>query len=41
MNPFQSLADYEAFINQLGSQFAAIRRATLVVARRGATVAVL
>ncbi|MEJ2326836.1 MAG: DUF6516 family protein [Chromatiaceae bacterium] len=41
MNPFQSLADYEAFIYQLGSQFAAIRRSTLVVVRRGATVAVL
>ena len=41
MNPFQSLADYEAFIYQLGSQFPAIWRSTLVVARRGATVAVL
>lgn len=41
MNPFQSLPDYEAFIYQLGSRFAGIRRSTLVVARRGATVAVL
>ncbi|EIC22626.1 toxin-antitoxin system TumE family protein [Thiorhodovibrio frisius] len=41
MNPFQSLADYEAFIYGLESQFTAIRRSTLVVVRRGATVAVL
>ncbi|MBK5964306.1 hypothetical protein CCR95_09455 [Thiocystis minor] len=41
MNPFRSLADYEAFIYRLGSRFAAIRRSTLVVVRRGATVAIL
>ena len=41
MNPFQSLSDYEGFIYQLAGQFTAIRRSTLVVIRRGATVAVL
>lgn len=41
MNPFQSLTDYEAFVYGLGTQFSAIRRSTLVVVRRGATVAVL
>ncbi len=41
MNPFQSLSDYEAFVYQLGHRYAAIRRSTLVVIRRGATVAVL
>ena len=41
MNPFQSLADYEAFIYRLGDRYAAIRRSTLVVIRRGATIAVL
>lgn len=41
MNPFRSLFDYEAFIYQLAGQFTAIRRSTLVVIRRGATVAVL
>ena len=41
MNPFQSLSDYEAFIYQLGSVYSAIRRSTLVVIRRGASVAVL
>ncbi|HAS50458.1 MAG TPA: hypothetical protein DCS21_01370 [Gammaproteobacteria bacterium] len=41
MNPFQSLADYEAFIYQLRNTFSAIHRSTLVVVRRGATIAVL
>jgi hypothetical protein len=41
MNPFQSLADYEAFIYQLRNNFSVIRRSTLVVVRRGATIAVL
>ncbi|WPL15219.1 hypothetical protein Thiowin_00102 [Thiorhodovibrio winogradskyi] len=41
MNPFQSLTDYEAFIYGLGTQCEAIRRSTLVVVRRGATVAIL
>ena len=41
MNPFQSLSDYEAFIYQLGSAYPAIRRSTLVVVRRGASIAVL
>ncbi|WP_295396303.1 DUF6516 family protein [uncultured Thiodictyon sp.] len=41
MNPFQSIADYEKFVYELGSRFAVIRRSSLVVIRRGATVAVL
>jgi len=41
MNPFQSLSDYETFIYRLGSTYSAIRRSTLVVVRRGASVAVL
>jgi hypothetical protein len=41
MNPFQSLSDYEAYIYQLTSQFAVIQRSTLVLIRRGATVAVV
>ena len=41
MNPFQSLSDYETYIYQLTSQFAVIQRSTLVLIRRGATVAVL
>ena len=41
MNPFRSLADYESFVYTLENQFPAILRSTLVVARRGATVAVL
>jgi len=41
MNPFQSLADYEAFIYTLPQQYPAIRRSTLVVVRRGDSVAIV
>jgi len=41
MNPLHSLAEYETFVYTLPQRYAAIRRSTLVVIRRGATVAVL
>lgn len=41
MNPLQSLPDYERFIYALRQQYPEILRSTLVVVRRGATVAVL
>lgn len=41
MNPFQSLTDYEAFIYQLRNAFSVIDRSTLIVVRRGATIAIL
>jgi hypothetical protein len=41
MNPLRSLADYEAFIYTLSQRQAIIHRSTLVVIRRGATIAVL
>lgn len=39
MNLLQSLLEYEKFIYTLPQQFPVIRRSTLTVARRGATVA--
>ncbi len=39
MNPFQSLADFERFIYTLQDSYPAIGRSTLVVIRRGASVA--
>ena len=39
MNPFHSLPDYELFIYKLAQSYPSIRRSTLVVVRRGATVA--
>ncbi len=41
MNPFLSLADYERYIYTLPQQHNTIRRSTLGVVLRGATVAVL
>lgn len=41
MNPFRSLAEYEAFVYTLAQHYSAVQRATLVVVRRGATVAVV
>lgn len=41
MNPLQSLSDYEHFIYTLRQQKPEIFRSTLVVIRRGATMAVL
>lgn len=41
MNPLRSLPDYEAFIYTLAQRYPAIRRSTLVVARRGAAIAVV
>ncbi len=41
MNPLQSLPDYERFIYSLPQQYPDIQRSTLVVVRRGATIAVL
>ncbi|MEA3644083.1 MAG: DUF6516 family protein [Lamprobacter sp.] len=41
MSPFQSLADYETFVYSLRTQYPSIRRSTLVMVRRGATVAIL
>lgn len=39
MNPLQSLLEYEQFIYTLPRQYPVIRRSTLTVIRRGATVA--
>ncbi|MFQ5614706.1 MAG: DUF6516 family protein [Anaerolineae bacterium] len=39
MTPFQSLRDYEIFIYTLPQQFPTIRHSTLVVARRGQSLA--
>lgn len=41
MNPLQSLPDYERFIYSLSQRYPSIQRSTLVVVRRGATIAVL
>jgi hypothetical protein len=41
MNPLQSLADYETFVYTLPQQYPLIQRSTLVVVRRGASVAIL
>jgi hypothetical protein len=41
MNPLQSLPEYEAFVYTLPQRYPVIVRSTLVVIRRGATVAVL
>lgn len=41
MNPLQSLPEYESFIYTLAQRYPAIRRSTLVVARRGAAIAVV
>jgi hypothetical protein len=41
MNPLQSLPSYEQFVYTLPQQTRAILRSTLVVVRRGATIAVL
>ena len=38
-NPLRSLEDYELFIYSLVAQFPSIRRSTVVVVRRGATLA--
>lgn len=39
MNPFQSLREYEEFIYTLAQRFSSIAFSTLVLARRGATLA--
>jgi hypothetical protein len=39
VNPFQSLRNYEEFVYTLTQHFASIVSSTLVVARRGATIA--
>ena len=41
MNPLRSLPEYEAFIYTLAQRYPIIRRSTLVVVRRGATIAVV
>ena len=41
MNPLQSLPSYEQYVYALPQQTEAILRSTLVVVRRGATIAVL
>lgn len=41
MNPFQSLQDYEVFIYTLQHRYPSVQRATLVIARRGRTIATL
>jgi hypothetical protein len=41
MNPLESLVEYERFIYQLQQEYPLIRRTTLVVIRRGASIAVL
>lgn len=41
MNPFQSLHDYEEFVYTLPQRYPSIQRSTLVVARRGRTIATL
>ena len=39
MSPFRSLADYETFVYTLQQSYPAITRSTLVLARRGRTIA--
>jgi len=41
MNPLRSLPKYETFIYTLAQHYPIIRRSTLVVVRRGATIAVV
>lgn len=41
MNPFRSLPEYEEFIYTLPQRYASIVASTLVVVRRGATVAIV
>jgi len=41
MNPFQSLHEYEVFIYTLPQRYSSIVRSTLVIARRGRTIATL
>ncbi|MBI4769792.1 MAG: hypothetical protein HY784_05085 [Chloroflexi bacterium] len=41
MNPLRSLADYELFIYTLAQRYQSIQRSTLVVIRRGDTIAVV
>lgn len=41
MNPLQSLPEYEKFVYSLTQHYPSIVRSTLVVIRRGATIAVL
>lgn len=41
MNPLNSLAEYEAFIYGLPQQFPALSYSTLLVARRGASTALV
>jgi hypothetical protein len=41
MNPFHSLAEYEAYIYTLPQRFPRIQRSTLVVVRRGDAVAAI
>lgn len=41
MNPFRSLADYEAFIYSLPDRHSSIMRSTLILVRRGRLMAEL
>ena len=41
MNPLNSLAEYEEFVYRLPQQFSTIEYSTLLVARRGATTALV
>lgn len=41
MNPLRSLAEYEAFVYTLAQRYPVMARSTLVVVRRGATIAVV
>lgn len=41
MNPLQSLPEYEQFVYTLPQRYSFVRRSTLVIVRRGATIAVL
>ncbi len=41
MNPLDSLVEYELFVYTLQQNYSAVLRSTLVVIRRGATIAVL
>ena len=41
MNPLHSLAEYERFVYTFPQCYPAVRRSTLTVVRRGATIAVL
>jgi hypothetical protein len=41
MNPLRSLPEYEIFVYTLAQRYPLLRRSTLVVARRGAAIALL